>query len=466
MQALTTQVTRLAPTFTAVSDAIWATPELCYAEHRSVAAQIDALAAQGFAITRNIAGLDTAFTADWGTDGPVIAFLGEFDALPGLSQQAGLAKPLAVEDGGNGHGCGHNLLGAASMLAASALAARLRDTGIAARVRYYGCPAEEGGWGKVRMVAAGAFDDAQVGIGWHPGTYNAVRARATLAVANRRYRFTGRAAHAAMSPHLGRSALDAVELMNVGANYLREHMPQEARLHYAATDAGGSAPNVVQARAESLYMIRAPELDDLHALIARVDDVARGAALMTGTQVEIIGEGGAANVLPNAALCAVMHQAMLALGTLNFARDELAFAQAIRDSLGDTAAADRRAQTEGDALLPQGHGRLPLHSGLRCFSGRIEQGTGSTDVGDVSWQIPVVEAALATWAVGTPSHTWQAVAQGRSSAAHRAMIRAANVMAHTALTLIQQPGAIAQAQDELARRRGGRPYVPVLPDAA
>ncbi|MCW1404408.1 hypothetical protein OKA06_19725 [Novosphingobium sp. MW5] len=203
--------------------------------------------------------------------------------------------------------------------------------------------------------------------------------------------------------------------MNVGANYLREHMPQEARLHYAATDAGGSAPNVVQARAESLYMIRAPELDDLHALIARVDDVARGAALMTGTQVEIIGEGGAANVLPNAALCAVMHQAMLALGTLNFARDELAFAQAIRDSLGDTAAADRRAQTEGDALLPQGHGRLPLHSGLRCFSGRIEQGTGSTDVGDVSWQIPVVEAALATWAVGTPSHTWQAVAQGRSS---------------------------------------------------
>ncbi len=458
------EVARLLPGFCDLAERIWATPELCYAEHRSAAAQIEAIGAQGFRVTRDLAGLPTAFAAERGDAGPVIAFLGEFDALPGLSQKAGLARPEPVVDGGNGHGCGHNLLGAASMLAATALANVLAETGLAARVRYYGCPAEEGGWGKVRMVAAGAFEDASLAIGWHPGAFNGVRARATLAVANRSYRFLGRAAHAAMAPQNGRSALDAVELMNVGANFLREHMPPEARLHYAITDAGGAAPAVVQARAEALYLIRAPELDDLQALVARVDDIARGAALMTGTTVQIIGQGGAANILPNAVLCGVMHEAMQALGALDFTPEELAFAEDIRASLGDLSAANRRAASEPDLFFPPGEGQLPIHRGLRPYDGRMAQGTGSTDVGDVSWQVPVVECATATWAAGTPSHSWQVVAQGCSSAAYRAMGRAALVMARTGLALIQNPSRIEAAQAELVQRRAGRAYAPDLPD--
>lgn len=465
-QDLNAQIDRLAPQFTALADAIWSTPELCYAEHRSVAVQVAALERHGLRVTRDLAGLPTAFSAQTGEAGPVIAFLGEFDALPGLSQKAGLTLPDPVAPGGNGHGCGHNLLGAASMLATVALSSVLAQAGLSARLRYMGCPAEEGGWGKVRMAAAGVFDDVDVAIGWHPGTFNGVRARATLAVANRSYRFHGRAAHAAMAPHAGRSALDAVELMNVGANYLREHMPPDARLHYAITDAGGPSPAVVQAGAEVLYMIRAPELDELHALVDRVDDIARGAALMTGTRLEITCRGGAANVLPNATLCAVMHQVMHDLGPLEFTASETDLAHRFRATLGDLATADRRAALQPDALLPAGQGQVPLHRGLRPWDGQMAQGSGSTDVGDVSWIVPVVECATATWAAGTPSHSWQAVAQGCSGAAHRAMVRAAAVMAQTALRLIARADLIAAARAEQVQRRGGRSYLPMLPNDA
>ncbi|WP_269932929.1 amidohydrolase [Aminobacter sp. HY435] len=460
---LDAEIAGLAPAFKAVADKIWSTPELCFAEHRSVALQIDAMAAQGFRIAPRLAGLDTAFSAEWGEDGPVIALLGEFDALPGLSQIAGSAQQQPLEPGGNGHGCGHNLLGGGSMLAAAALVRVLKQTGIRARIRYYGCPAEEGGWGKGYMVRAGAFDDAAVAIGWHPGVFNGVRARSTLAVVNRAYRFRGTAAHAAMAPHLGRSALDAVELMNIGANFLREHVPPDVRLHYAITDAGGVAPAVVQARAEVLYMIRAPELDEVHDLVARVDDIARGAALMTGTEVEFLPQGGASNVLPNAVLCHVMHGVMQRLGRLDFTYGERIFAEEIRSSLPAQGSVDRRARAEQDVLLPSGEGRLPLHEGLRPFDGRMTQGSGSTDVGDVSWVVPVVECSTATWAVGTPSHSWQAVAQGCSPAAHRGMVRAAATMAGTALELIANPSLIQQAREEHQERRDGRMYVSLVP---
>lgn len=459
---LAAEIQRFAPVFTALADEIWATPELCFNEHRSVAAQIGAMEAHGFRITRNVGGLETAFTADWGGDGeaggPLIAFLGEFDALPGLSQVAGIAEARPLEPGGNGHGCGHNLLGSGSMLAAIALSQVLARSGIKARLRYYGCPAEEGGWGKAIMVRAGAFDGVTAAIGWHPGTFNGVRARSTLAISNRIYRFEGRAAHAAMAPHLGRSALDAVELMNIGANFLREHMPADARLHYAITDAGGHAPGVVQARAEVLYMIRSPERDELQDLVARVDDIAQGAALMTGTAFEIVPQGGAANVLPNAPLCAVMHGVMTRLGRLSFTEAERAFAADIRATLANVAANDRRDAALPDALLPAGEGLVPLHEGLRAYDGRMAQGTGSTDVGDVSWVVPVVECATATWAAGTASHSWQVVAQGKSPGAHRAMIRAAEIMAGTGLEIILRPEIQAEAWQDHTRRRAGRSY--------
>lgn len=458
---LVAEIEALSPTFTALADEIWATPELCFAEHRSVAAQIRVMEQFGFRITRGIAGLDTAFVADWASggsadDAPLIAFLGEFDALPGLSQAANVAEESPLEFGGNGHGCGHNLLGSGSMLAAVALSKLLAQRNINARLRYYGCPAEEGGWGKAIMVRAGAFDGIDIAVGWHPGTFNGVRARSTLAISNRAYRFRGKAAHAAMAPHLGRSALDALELMNIGANFLREHMPQEARLHYAITDTGGVAPGVVQAKAEALYMIRSPERDDLSDLVARVDDIARGAALMTGTQVDIVDQGGAANVLPNAPLCAVMHDVMLKLGRLTFPEAERTFAQDIRSTLTNIEAIDRRDARLEDVVLPSAEGRTPLHEGLRGYDGRMSQGAGSTDVGDVSWVVPVVECATATWAAGTPSHSWQAVAQGKSASAHRAMIRAAATMAGTALSAIVDPNVRRAAQDELEKRRAGR----------
>jgi len=230
----------------ALSDRVWATPELCYSETRSAAEHAAELERQGFRITRNVAGIPTAMIGEAGEDGPVIAILGEYDALPGLSQEAGIAEPRPLENGGNGHGCGHNLLGAGAMLAAVAVKDWLAKNGLKGRVRYYGCPAEEGGAAKTFMVREGAFDDVDAAISWHPASFCEVMPAVSLANTRIDFTFHGRASHAAASPHLGRSALDAVELMNVGVNYMREHMPSDARIHYALLETGGIAPNVVQ----------------------------------------------------------------------------------------------------------------------------------------------------------------------------------------------------------------------------
>ena len=233
--------------YEALSDRVWGMPEICYTEYRSVAEHRAMLEQEGFRITENVAGIPTAVMGEAGDGGPVIAILGEYDALPGLSQVAGIAEPKEVERGGHGHGCGHNMLGSAALLAATAVKNYLADAGIKGRVRYYGCPAEEGGAAKAFMVRAGCFEDVDIAITWHPAAINRVDDAQSLAGARIDYSFRGRASHAAAAPHLGRSALDAVELMNVGVNYMREHMPSDARIHYAMIDAGGVAPNVVQA---------------------------------------------------------------------------------------------------------------------------------------------------------------------------------------------------------------------------
>src|SRR6266702_556357 len=272
--------------FIALSDRIWAMPEICYTETRSAAQHAVELERHGFKVTQGVAGIPTALIGEAGEGGPLIAILGEYDALPGLSQQAGIAEPRPVEIGGNGHGCGHNLLGAGAMLAAVAVRDWLASRGLPGRVRYYGCPAEEGGAAKTFMVRDGAFDDVDVAISWHPSSFCEVMPASTLANTRIDFTFTGRAAHAAVAPHLGRSALDAVELMNVGVNYMREHMPSDARIHYAMLDAGGIAPNVVQATAKVRYLIRARNLPELNRLIERVKKIAEGAALMTETSVK------------------------------------------------------------------------------------------------------------------------------------------------------------------------------------
>src|SRR5436309_2670554 len=319
--------------YEALSDRVWGMPELCYGEFRSVAEHKAMLEREGFRITENVAGIPTAVAGEAGNGGPVIAILGEYDALPGLSQVAGLAEPKELERGGNGHGCGHNLLGSAALLAATAVKNYLAEAGVKGRVRYYGCPAEEGGAAKTFMVRAGCFDDVDIAITWHPGAMNRVDDALSLAGARIDYAFRGRASHAAASPHLGRSALDAVELMNVGVNYMREHMPSDARIHYAVLDAGGIAPNVVQAYAKVRYSIRARDLPGMNELVARVHKIAQGAAMMTETSMEMRIISAVSNILPNTPLEQALHGIMEDLGPPRFDEADEQFAAKIRATL-------------------------------------------------------------------------------------------------------------------------------------
>src|SRR5262252_7279189 len=319
--------------FEGLSDRIWGMPELQYAEKRSVAEHTKELEREGFRITRELAGIPTAVMGEAGEGGPVIAILGEYDALPGLSQEAGVAEHRPLPGDGAGHGCGHNLLGSASLLAAAALKDWLARNKIAGRVRYYGCPAEEGGAAKAFMVRSGAFADVDIAITWHPSAFCEVADAVSLANTRIDFSFAGRASHAAAAPHLGRSALDAVELMNVGVNYMREHMPSDARVHYALLDTGGIAPNVVQAHARVRYSIRARDLPGMTELVERVHKIAQGAALMTETKVEMKTISAVSNILPNAPLEQALHRIMEELGPPHFDDADKKYAGEIQATL-------------------------------------------------------------------------------------------------------------------------------------
>ena len=307
-----------APAYFGLSDRIWGMPELNYQEVRSAAEHRAMLEAEGFRVTVGAAGLPTAVIGEAGEGGPVIAIMGEYDALPGLSQEAGNDSETPVQKGGNGHGCGHNMLGSASLLAAAAVKDYLAANGIKGRVRYYGCPAEEGGSAKGFMVRAGAFDDVDIALCWHPASFNGVNRPFSLACVEIEYTFSGRASHAAAAPHLGRSALDAVELMHIGVNYMREHMPSTARVHYAIINAGGIAPNVVQATATTRQLIRAATLSEMWDLVARVKKIADGAALMSETTVSVRQLSGDANLVGNRPLEEAMHANLQSLGGPGF----------------------------------------------------------------------------------------------------------------------------------------------------
>ncbi|MCX8135070.1 MAG: M20 family metallopeptidase [Roseococcus sp.] len=442
-----------------LSDRVWGMPELAYAETRSAAEHIAYLLREGFRVTQNLAGIPTAMMGEAGEGGPVIAFLGEFDALPGLSNEAGVAEHRPIPGESNGHACGHNLLGAGSLLAAAALKAWLEAEGIQARVRYYGCPAEEGGAAKGFMARAGLFDDVDVAISWHPSAFAGVNEPLSLANTRIDFTFTGRASHAAASPHLGRSALDAVELMSVGVNYLREHIPQESRIHYAYLDAGGVAPNVVQARAKVRYLIRAADVTALNALVPRVRDIAQGAALMTGTTVEARVISAVSNLLGNAVLERVMQDNLDRLGPPPFDAEDRRTAAQFQATLSeeDIASAFRKVGLPRDES-PLTHRVVPLESKRAPM-------IGSTDLGDVSWVVPTVQARGATHAIGTPLHSWQATAQGKLPYAHKGMVHVAKVMAGTAVELLRRPELIAAAKAEHRERSGGR-YVCPLPEEA
>jgi aminobenzoyl-glutamate utilization protein B len=444
--------------YEALSDRVWGIPEIAYTEYRSVAEHRAMLEREGFRVTEGLAGIPTSVMGEAGDGGPVIAILGEYDALPGLSQVAGIAEPKEVERGGHGHGCGHNMLGSAALLAATAVKNYLAEAGIKGRVRYYGCPAEEGGAAKTFMVRAGCFEDVDIAITWHPAAINRVDDAQSLAGARIDYTFRGRASHAAAAPHLGRSALDAVELMNVGVNFMREHMPSDARIHYAMLDSGGIAPNVVQAFAKVRYSIRARDLPGMNALVERVRKVADGAALMTETSVEVKVASGVSNLLGNTPLEQAMQRQLDRLGPPPFDAADKNYAAEIQKTLSpeDIASAYARAGVAPrkdtplcDFIVPYGTKGAPM--------------MGSTDVGDVSWVVPTVQARIATHAIGTPGHSWQITAQGKSGQAKKGMVNAAKVMAGVAVDALSDASLIARAKADLKARTDVTPYVCPMP---
>lgn len=446
--------------FVALSDHVWDVPELLYQEVRSSELHRQALARHGFRITAPLGGIATAMSGEAGQGGPVIAILGEFDALPGLSQRAGIDRPEPVEPGGNGHGCGHNLLGAGALLAAAAVKAYLAERGLPGRIRYYGCPAEEGGAAKTFLVRDGLFADCDAALSWHPMAFNGLIPPRSLAATMVDFTFRGQAAHAAANPHLGRSALDAVELMSVGVNYLREHMPSDCRVHYAILDAGGRAPNVVQERAVVRYSIRARNRIDMLELVGRVQKVAEGAALMSGTQVSVSVVAAMSELMGNSVFDDLLHGAMTNIGPPRFSEEDWAYATRMQatwsareiEAAYAGAGIARRDGALCDWILPRN-----ADSGVA---------PGSTDLGDVSWVLPFGQVGMATCAIGTSGHTWQMTAQGKSATAHKGMVQAAKVLAAAAITLITEPGILENARSEHARRTEGNSYQSPLPASA
>lgn len=455
VQKISELIERKRDIFIRVSDLIWEYAETRFEEYKSAELLCKTLEQEGFTVERGVGGIETAFIGSYGDGKPIVAILGEFDALAGLSQKKATAKQEPLVPGGNGHGCGHNLLGAGSLAAAVALKQYMEERKIPGTVRYYGCPGEEGGSGKTFMAREGLFDDIDFALCWHPMDYNGIFSAHSLANFQVYYKFKGKSSHAAMSPHLGRSALDAVELMNIGVNYLREHIIQDARIHYAITHTGGISPNVVQSYAEVLYLIRAPEISQVQEIYERVCDIARGAALMTGTEVEIVFDKACSNLIPNRVLESVMYKNFSELGVPVHDEQELQLAEAVRQTLSEqelniakTIFPDLADKALADRLNP-------YDSPVSLY--------GSTDVGDVSWIAPTAQCTTACFVVGSPAHSWQWVTLGATSIAHKGMLHAGKVLAATAVDMLQNPELIEQAKAELNERLNGKKYVCPIP---
>ena len=426
--------------FEAISDQIWEFAETRYQEFRSRALQADFLEKEGFTVTRNLGGIATAFSASFGSGHPVIGLLGEFDALPRMNQAADVPEKQAERPGAAGHGCGHNLLGTGAMEAACLIRDWLLQTRSEGTVIYFGCPAEEGGAGKAFLTRSGCFDNLDFALAWHPGSKTGLIKEA---LANIRviFDFTGKSAHAAAHPELGRSALDACELMNVGVNYLREHVKSDARMHYAYLNDGGDAPNIVPAAATLLYALRAPESAYVAELYERVGDVAKGAALMTGTKVSYRTVSAYADLLSIPAMEKVMMEAMQEAEKPEYTEEDYAYAAQF--------AADENSPSIDTDILPADQ-TINL---------------GSTDVGDVSWQVPTGLIGVATEATGCALHTWQIVAQGKSPLAHKGMHYAARILFAAAKKLYESPERCALIQDDYQNVIGHRTYQSMLPDS-
>ena len=411
---------------------IWEWAEVGYQETKSSGLLQDLLRKEGFTIETGVAGIPTAFVATYGSGSPVIGILAEYDALPGLSQ-ASVTTRQPVIDEAPGHACGHHLFGTASTAAAIEVKNWLAKSGNSGTIKLYGTPAEEGGAGKVYMVRAGLFDKVDAVLHWHPSDMNAASPWATLANKSAKFRFYGVASHAAGAPERGRSALDAVEAMNMMVNMMREHVPDKTRIHYVITK-GGTAPNIVPEFAEVYYYVRHPQMSQVKSIFERVVKIAEGAALGTETRMEYEVIHGLYNLLPNEVLSQLMFSNLSLVGGVSYNEKEKAFAEEI------IASYNGKQKPEDAAKV------MPYIA--------PEQPGGSTDVGDISWTVPTVGMEAATWVPGTGAHSWQAVAAGGTTIGEKGMMVAAKTIALTAIELYKSPKILVAAQAEFEANRG------------
>ena len=427
-----------APRYGDISRLIWEFAEVGYKEVKSSALLRDELRTNGFKIEENVAGIPTAFIATWGTGAPVIALMGEFDALPELSQEdVAERKPRVI--GAPGHGCGHNLFGSAVTFAAIAAKNYMTERKLAGTIRFYGTPAEEGGGGKVYMARAGAFQGVDAVLTWHPGSENHAGIESSLANINAKFRFRGVASHAASAPWNGRSALDAVLLMSHALEMMREHVPTETRIHYIITK-GGAAPNIVPEFAESYVYARHPKMTALDAIWARVIKTAEGAALATETKMEMEIVNSVWDILPNDALSGLLDKNLKLVGGVKYTPEERAFAEKLRATFDLSNAPP--LGSEATVIPPS----------------EVHPIGGSTDVGDVSWQYPTANFVAATWAPGASAHSWQSTAFSGMSIGRKGMLVAAKTLALTVLDIVHDPNQVKLARDAFEKRRAGFTY--------
>ena len=443
-----------APLLTALSDQIWEYAELSLLEYKSTAAYISVLREQGFTVEENLCGIPTAFSGSFGSGSPRIGILGEYDALSGLSQEAGAVERKPLDPDGCGQGCGHHLLGVASLGAAIAIKRAIEEGRLQGTVIFYGCPGEEGCAGKAFMARDGMFRDLDAALTWHPGDTNEVTVGSNAACIQLEYKFQGISAHAAGDPWNGRSALDAAELMNIGVQFLREHMPPKSSIHYSISDTGGLSPNVVQPSAGLIYMVRAANVRSAKALLERVNDIAKGACLMAGATFTTRQIDGTSDTLSNTALERLLYKHLQEAPAPVYTEEELAYAEKLRATFPPAplpgALTEDNFQVKKFVLEKTANGTAAMNDFVMPYVAACPFQCGSTDVGDVSWLTPTAQFTTATWPSGIPGHSWQIVSCGKTGIAHKGMLYAAKVLAGAVAELMTDSTVLAQAREEFS----------------
>ncbi len=446
-----------------VSKDIWDLAECRYEEYKSAEIFANLLEDEGFEVERGIGKIPTAFSGKFGEGKPYIAILGEYDALEGLSQKRDTFCYSPLEGKNSGHGCGHNILGVAALMAACALKYAVEKGDLKGTIYFFGCPAEENGSGKTFMVREGVFDGMDIVLAWHPECITTITPSGCYAHNGKYYSFKGKASHAAAAPELGRSALDAVELMNVGSNFLREHIPTEAKIHYAITNAGGMSPNIVQENAEVLYTVRAPKMDMVLSITERVDNIAKGAALMTGTEVSERTVNSYADIITNSVINNVIENVMNYILPIDYTEDEFLYAEKFCNTFDDMAikSVASRFVKEG---ISQSEADILTSKSIYTDLPKFVHFNASTDAGDVSHIAPLGHFTLTCFAMGTALHTWQITSQGLSSIAFKGLVAASKIIALTAFEFLCDEKLVEKAREEFENSIKENPYICGIPE--